>query len=689
MNALNANTEIQLHSGPHLVVGVNGGQLRLLNHITGQYSTMHIADLTAQLAEPIDRGTPQPRQLETLSAEEDRKIAFWVAHLNQLDTGRINPDDPDEPIHPDYDPALGLNQRIKNKIDELTELKEKADSNILSFGFTITVSRSDLLRKRKNLADYGRAGLIDGRNRRQEDPLGRADARIIETLREVIADEVNQSTGTGKRLQKRLKAKLLEAYPGVVIDVPSETTLYRYFNLLSKGKYTTGSAANRRSKANVPGVAFRTQRRMVPGEEVQIDSTPLDVYVDDGAGNLVRPTLTIMLDVATRSIIAHSLNVGAAKAVDHAYLLAQALTPRQIRPGHEERWQNTIARMPWTELISEEERALYDNTRVFIYPLTIRTDLGNDFNGTVFESAACKFGISLTRSNPGQPTDKSHVERAFHTIKTLFIQHLPGFTGGSVEARGAAPEKDNVMDVFTLDDRLDEWLTRVYQNRPHAGLTDPHRPNVTLTPNEAYRAMYPLTGKLRPPITRDDYIALLPIAERKITAQGIQLHNRVYNSPELQALRYIPSRKRKDGTTTDKFEVHYNPYDERIAWVKHPDGEWVEALWRDEGTDNQPHSTSIWSAARNLIAARPANFDPEHDDVLTDILDRAVKSGKASAKERARAAAQAELARKRGIEMPTKSYSSDELTRSTAAEESTTTTWIDPDSIELIPEEGL
>lgn len=688
MNALNANTEIQLRNGPHLIVGVNGSELKLRNGLTGQYTVIHIADLTGQLAEPVDRGAPQPRQLETLTVEEERRIAFWVAHLNQLDTGKINPDDPDEPVHPDYDPAaLRLNQRIENKLTELTDLKEKAEANILSFGFTITVSRSDLLRKRKNLADFGRAGLIDGRNRRQEEPLARADARIVETLREVIADEVNQSTGTGTRLRKRLKAKLLATYPEAAIELPAETTLYRYYNLLTKGQYTTGSANNRRTRANTPGVAFRTERRMCPGEEVQIDSTPLDLYVDDGEGNIGRPTLTIMLDVATRSILAFSLNVGAAKGVDHAFLLAQALTPRQIRPGHEDRWQATQHRMPWVELIQEDEREQLDKTRVFIYPLTIRTDLGNDFAGTVFEAAARKFGINLSRSNPGTPTDKAHVERAFLTIKTLFVQHLPGFTGGSVETRGASPDKDDVIDVFLLDDLLDEWITRVYQNRPHSGLTDPYRPTVTLTPNEAYRAMYPLNGKLMPPIEAHDYIALLPVTERKITAQGIQLHNRVYNSPELQALRYVPSRRRKDGVLTEKWEIHYNPYDPRLAWVKHPDGDWIECNWRDEDADASPHATSIWSAARRLVAERPSTFGADGESVLEDLLAHAKKQGRADAKERARTAAQAELARKRGVELPTRSYTTGQLARTALEPELGTP--IDPDSIETIEEARL
>lgn len=52
-----------------------------------------------------------------------------------------------------------------------------------------------------------------------------------------------------------------------------------------------------------------------PGEQVQIDPTPLDVLVRLDGGIIDRPELTIMLDVATRSIISAVLRPGTTKSV--------------------------------------------------------------------------------------------------------------------------------------------------------------------------------------------------------------------------------------------------------------------------------------------------------------------------------------------------------------------------------------
>ena len=62
-----------------------------------------------------------------------------------------------------------------------------------------------------------------------------------------------------------------------------------------------------------------------PGEQVQIDSTPLDVMVLLEAGVVARADLTIAVDVATRTICAAVLRPIGTKAVDAALLLARML----------------------------------------------------------------------------------------------------------------------------------------------------------------------------------------------------------------------------------------------------------------------------------------------------------------------------------------------------------------------------
>ena len=70
-----------------------------------------------------------------------------------------------------------------------------------------------------------------------------------------------------------------------------------------------------------------------PGEQVQIDSTPIDVLVLLDNGVPVRADLTIAVDVATRTICAAVLRPVGTKAVDAALLLARMLVPEPMRPG--------------------------------------------------------------------------------------------------------------------------------------------------------------------------------------------------------------------------------------------------------------------------------------------------------------------------------------------------------------------
>jgi hypothetical protein len=91
---------------------------------------------------------------------------------------------------------------------------------------------------------------------------------------------------------------------------------------LAAGRHTFGSAVTRRQTANRPAGGFTATLAAPPGEQVQIDSTPIDVMVLAADGVPVRADLTIAVDVATRTICAAVLRPAGTKAVDAALLLA-------------------------------------------------------------------------------------------------------------------------------------------------------------------------------------------------------------------------------------------------------------------------------------------------------------------------------------------------------------------------------
>ena len=636
MTSIDINSELQFHDGAYLVVGFHGSLLKLRHCATGDYSTAHVADIARRLIEPPVHTHADPRSLDSRTKKESKALDEYGSHIAEMVSG-IRPDDPDGPVRPEYDPATTtMNQRIASKVAELNRMG-------------LPASRATLIRKRRAYEQGGLAGLIDGRSLRKESPLDRADKRVIDTLTHLIAEETFESTGTGRRLHERLRAELLSAYPGQAITVPSETTLYRYLGYLTKGKYTTGSAQTRRTAANTPKRPFGTARRMRPGQEVQIDSSPWDVLVRSEDGTSTRAVLTIMVDVATRSIIGSSVRSTATKGVDHAFLLAQCLVPRALRPGNEELWQLTERRMPWADLTAEDERARLDLTRPFIYPDRIMMDNGRDYRSKVFESACRKFGVSLTYAAPHTPTDKAIVERTFHSIKTLFAQDLPGFKGGSVAERGDRLEKGALLDVVTLAERFDEWVTRVWQNRPHDSLRDPMYPTVKLTPNEMYNASFDLAAQLPLPLTTEDFIELMPVEWRTVLPAGVKHNHRLYDSIELQPFRNQPSN---DAKHDNKWEVRTNPYDPRLIWVRHPEGHWMECMWRDESTYRQPFADEILQTAVDLALTRGGADAQKLKQVGSDIKRRAAASAITFEKAKAREAKALELAKRENTPFP-------------------------------------
>lgn len=581
---------LKLDDGDYYVVRVQGGSYHLRHAISGDYSVMAAWELPLRLADPVARFDANPRQLDTIAKSERSDLNFWAEHLRELDSGYKTAA---SQLNPIYNPAeYGANKRIAAKLEELEALGKKT-------------SRSSLLRKRAKFKEGGITALIDGRELRSETPIDGADERIIVALRKRVNGAARKSTQTKLGHIAEAIKEVSDAHPGIYI--PSESTLYRWFNYLATGKQIKGTSANRKSLDAVPKRVFGDTRKYFPGQYVEIDSTVLDCLVYDEDGNFGRPTLTIMIDVCTRSIIAFSFRLVAAKAVDHAFLLAQALTPRRLRPNSDKAWRTVLMRFPWVDLVSVEDRDLLDDTLPFIKPRCITVDHGTDYTGTVFEAACALFEIDLIYAAPGTPTDKNHVERAFSTIKTGFVEHIATFTGGSPGNRGDI-EDEPMFDLVTLDQLFSEWVTRVYQNSPNDGLFDPYRPSVLLTPNQMYMAAWDLAPSQPVPMDTVDYIALLPAERRTIQAQGIQYQNRYYDSVELQSFRSAAPRMDGTGNPVNDWEFRANPYDPRAIWLLTPDKQWLEVPWRHRASVDQPHQTQLWNEANRIRSAYPSKF---------------------------------------------------------------------------------
>ncbi|WP_251023735.1 hypothetical protein [Arthrobacter sp. ISL-65] len=306
----------------YLVLEFKDGHV-LLRHLgTGEESWYDPLDMARLWIGPSDRwAKAQPRDLDRVGKDKRKQAVMWADHLEELSTGRRLNGEPGSP-RPEYDPGLSLATRIANKSREMQILG-------------IPCSPSTIKRRLRAYSAVGIAGVLDRRQFRLYNPLGRVDPRVMVALATVIGHETNESTGTVGRLRFRLKQELLLKHPGEGVKVPPPTSLWRYCRIMTRGKDTFRNATSRRSKASVPNRMFQPRTRFMMGRECQMDTTVIDVEVLNDKGERVRPLLTVIVDVDTEMIIASTIRLRGTKGFDHVVTLARCLVPRTLRPGYD------------------------------------------------------------------------------------------------------------------------------------------------------------------------------------------------------------------------------------------------------------------------------------------------------------------------------------------------------------------
>ncbi len=591
---------VNYDGGEHQVVALAGTSVRL-RAATGGESIVLVSYLMASPGFGLVDGAPAPSVepfglLEGLPLQARESALLWRRHVEEVETGRAPGVDPDMPPRPEYDTATStLAQR------------EQAKARELGVGVRTIQAR------RARYARQGVWGLVDQRAARTAEITGRADARLVAAIGEALDAETHESTGTRSRLIRRVRKTLDDTHGPGVVPLPGTTTLYKLVNALATGRHTFGSAATRRQTANRPAGAFTPTFAVRPGEQVQMDSTPIDVMVLADTGIPVRADLTIAVDVATRTIGAAVLRPVGTKAVDAALLLARMLVPEPMRPGWATALRMSVSRLPHRRLVDIDARMELAAARPVIVPDTIVIDHGKVFVSEVLTRACERLGISVQPCHPDTPTDKGVVESTLGSLNTLFCQHVAGYTGPNPTRRGK-----NVQAVWTvaeLQDLLDEWLIVGWANRPHDSLRDPYFPQRPISPNEKYTSLVAAAGYLPLTLSGEDYLELLPLEWRKINAYGIRIDYRTYDSPDLNPWRL--QRSTASGQH-GRWEVHHDPYDLSQVYVRTPDG-WVTATWTHLPMVSAPFADFTWRHARRL--ATQAGLDNTNETDVARVLD--------------------------------------------------------------------
>ena len=596
---------VRYDGADHQVIALAGTSVRLRSDV-GAESVVLVAYLMASPEFAVIDGAPTPSVepfglMDGLPVKALEQAREWERHIVEVETGLPPGALPGATPRAGFDPAS-------------TTIAERDQAKAAELGVSLRTVKT----RRARYTQQGLWGLVDQRAVRLSAATGRTDARLVAAIREVIDAETDTSTGTRSRLIRRVVKTVEATYGPGVVPLPGRSTLYKVIDAVASGRHTFGSAVTRRQTANRPHGMFTPTHAARPGEQVQIDSTPIDVLVLLDSGVPVRADLTIVVDVATRTICAAVLRPVGTKAVDAALLLARMLVPEPMRPGWSGALRMSASRLPHARLLDIDARMELAAARPVIVPDTIVIDGGKVFVSDTFTHACERLGVSIQRARPRTPTDKAIVEATFGSINTLFCQHVAGYTGSNTTLRG--PDAAGVWTLPELQDLFDEWLL-VWQARPHDALRDPFMPRRALSPNEKYAALVAAAGYLPLTLSGEDYLELLPVEWRQINAYGIRIGYRTYDCPELG-----PWRLQHSGITARRglWEVHYDPYDATQVFVRTTDG-WVTAPWTHLPMVAAPFAEFTWRYARRLAAekGRDDTNETEVARVLDELLTRA------------------------------------------------------------------
>ncbi|KJS60395.1 Mu transposase C-terminal domain-containing protein [Streptomyces rubellomurinus] len=613
----------RLKRPPALVVGDRvrfAGQVRGVLEVTAQAVVLEDADephhvvalvelFEAEdfevLFQPERMPLPASSLLETLPAATVRQALWWESHILEVLHGLPPDAEPGRDPRPEYGPGVSLTAREKAKAAELTRAGHQATA-------------STVARLRRRYQQDGVVGLADLRAARKTPQFGSVDPAVVDAMRQAIKEGVDASTRTGSYLIWRTREILSQLPGGDTVDWPSRPTLYRLLAKLTAGTHATGSAVTRRSKAHGANAPFGELTVTVPGEVMQMDSTPLDVLVRLDNGVVGKVELTGMIDVATRTLSAAVLRPST-KSVDASVLLARTVTPELMRPGWVDALKMSRSVLPHRRLLTLDQRLEHAAAKPVIVPEMIVYDHGKVFVSHNFRSSCRFLEIDCQPTHKGSPFEKGHIEKMLGSVATMFAQFLPGYTGRNTDRRGRHLERENLWSLPELQELLDEWIVARWQNRPHEGLRDPDHPGRLFTPNQKYAALVESCGYVPVALSGQDYVELLPATWRAVNSYGIRINNRTYDSPEL-----APMRRQHSGIAVRRglWEVHRDPYDVSYVWVRdhRGGGGWVRAAWKQLNRAPVPFGDLAWDHVSHQL---PRATEEELAQAVADLLTRA------------------------------------------------------------------
>ncbi len=258
----------------------------------------------------------------------------------------------------------------------------------------------------------------------------------------------------------------------------------------------------------------------VPYERVEFDATPLNVLVVDAQGNIIgKPTLYLMIDCATRCIVAFHLSIQAESQHTFLKLLEMAFHPRDGSFLERYGVEKTLAPCAMWQVMAGDNSASH--------------------HGEAMYRALRYLGCTVEFTQAGKPEQHPFAERIHGSLKTGLVQMLAGSHISQEKLEKEALDRAMCEARYSLSE-LETWVARwfceVYMDRPLDRLTTKFK-----EPCSPRRAMEILSKQfpMLPPPTPEDFRAACmnySVKHVSLTTKGIRYQAFEYNSDELQKL---------------------------------------------------------------------------------------------------------------------------------------------------------
>jgi putative transposase len=255
-----------------------------------------------------------------------------------------------------------------------------------------------------------------------------------------------------------------------------------------------------------------------PLQQVEIDSTKLDVQVLDSERNMVlgRPWLTVVLDRRTRAVLGVLITFHPPSAHTLMRALRNAIKPKDELLA---RYPNIRGRWP---CLGKPKAIVVDNAM--------------EYHSRSLTAACLQLGIDIIYCPVRKPRYKGRVERWFGRLAKQLLHKIPGTTFSHSKQRGDyESEKKAIMTLADLRACILKWIVDDYMPSIHRGLKDAP---LRKWEKEAHVALPPRADELD--------VLLSNVEDRALTRKGIELEGLLFSMKSREFKEFINRADKPD-----------------------------------------------------------------------------------------------------------------------------------------------